>query len=258
MNRVGVALAAAAVVVAAAGVIGLNMLPGRGRPGPSGSAGTGLSEPSATAYASFRNGAAVDPFLYDYSVGRHDETVDGIHFSVNIPGHGWGPVGPNGTPMPVLDGLARISINRSYHGPQGAEATIYWTSPFGALYTDPCQKLLGASADGSIDELASVVAAAPGTNLVTGPSNVTIDGRPAKFLALTVREDMGCNPGYFFSWDQYRGGALWTGTEVGDTIRVWIVEVDGMRLFIAAETHPDAEAAADVDVRVIVGSIQFE
>ena len=52
------------------------------------------------------------------------------------------------------------------------------------------------------------------------------------------------------------GGALWPETLAGDTIRMWIVEVEGDRFFIAAETRC-ACVGLEQDVDDVVQSIQF-
>jgi len=121
------------------------------------------------------------------------------------------------------------------------------------------------------------MARAPGVKLVKGPTRVTVGGRPARHVVLTVRRELGCDPGYFFSWqpsapDGECWGACWLETNVGDTISVWIVEdVDGRRLVIEAvteqpESHIDPRAIpvtrADVlkveaEIEKIVGSIRF-
>lgn len=132
------------------------------------------------------------------------------------------------------------SVNRSVWGSQGAEAIIFWTSFPDAEYADPCANLLGPPVPQSAADLAAAVAAAPGTELVTGPSDVTIGGYRAKHVVLTVRENLGCDPGFFYTWQPTPGGALWLRTEVGDTVRVWIVDVDGTLLFIEAETREQA------------------
>jgi hypothetical protein len=44
---------------------------------------------------------------------------------------------------------------------------------------------------------------------------------------------------------------------VGDRISVWIVDVEGTRLFIGAETSTQADAALEREVERIVGSIRF-
>jgi hypothetical protein len=86
-------------------------------------------------------------------------------------------------------------------------------------------------------------------------------------MVLTVREDIGCDPGYFFTWHDAREGPLWPETLTGDTIRVWIVDVNDMRLFIAGETHRDLrpgealtharQTGLEQEIQQIVDSIHF-
>ena len=122
----------------------------------------------------------------------------------------------------------------------------------------------------SIDDLAARLAKAPGSELVEAPARVTLGGRPARHVELVVRENRGCDPGFFFTWPDQNWGALWGGTEPGDRIRVWIVDVDGKRLFFVAEAkegfnHPlrpppsKAELQrARREIEKIVESIRFE
>jgi hypothetical protein len=102
------------------------------------------------------------------------------------------------------------------------------------------------------------VSTAPGTELVTGPSDVTIGGRAARHVVLAVRENVGCDPGFFYTWQDVEEGALWPMTSVGDTIRVWIVDVGGTRLFIEAETSKQAGSDLEQEIRQIVESIRFD
>jgi hypothetical protein len=98
------------------------------------------------------------------------------------------------------------------------------------------------------------VATAPGTKLVKGPSDVTWAGTLSKHVVLTVRKNVGCDPGFFYSWADYPlGGAFWH-MNAGDTIRVWIVAVGVKRLFIAAVT--DARGL-EKEIQQIVESIRF-
>lgn len=174
-----------------------------------------------------------------------------IRFSLRVRAPGW-------------ESFGLISINKSIVGPQGAEAIIFWAGfPAGGL-AEPCAKVLGSKVGPSVADLAAVVATAPGTELVAGPSDVTVGGRAAKRIVLTVRENVGCKPGFFYHWRDAPGGALWPATRVGDTIRVWIVEVDGMRLFLEAETSKEVDVAITQErvalareIREIVRSIRF-
>ena len=151
-----------------------------------------------------------------------------------------------------------ISLNKSIVGPQGAEAIVFWTSFPDGDYADPCARLLSPPVGSSAADLAAAVSTAPGTELVRGPSNVTLGGRPAQHVALTVRENVGCDPGFFYSWRDVNGGALWPTTGEGSTIKVWIVDVDGTRLFIEAETTNQASRDLEQEVQQIVESISFE
>ena len=58
-------------------------------------------------------------------------------------------------------------------------------------------------------------------------------------------------------------GPFWARTEVGDTIRVWIVDADGTRLFFEAETRERAGFKYDrrqleQEIQGIVDSIRFD
>ena len=109
-------------------------------------------------------------------------------------------------------------------GPQGAEAIVFWTVFPDADNALPCTRLLHPPVGPSAADLAAAVATAPGTELVTGPSDVTVGGRAAKRVAL----------------------------------RVWIVDVDGTRLFIEAETTKQAGPDLEREIQQIVGSIRFD
>ena len=176
---------------------------------------------------------------------RVSRTVGDVRFSFLVRTVGWGAFG-------------RISINKSISGPQDAEAIIFWaTFPEGDT-ADPCFQVLSPDAASSAGSLADAVAKAPGTDLVRGPLDVTLDGRAAKHVVITVREQVGCKPGFFYEWQDERVGALWPKTRVGDTVRVWVVEVGGTRLFIEAETSRGADAQLEDEVEQIVQSIRFD
>ena len=194
----------------------------------------------------------VDPFVEPRPTRRHVNTVDGVPFSFSVPAGSW-------------EHFGSISINKSETGGQSAEAIVYWSSfpdgdyddPYGH-YAHPCNRLLSPPVGPSAADLAAAVSRAPGTELVTGPSNVTVGGYPAIHVVLTVRKkNVGCDPGFFYTWQDVFGGALWPRTVVGATMRVWIVDVNGTRLFIAAATTPQASSGLDKETQQIVASIRF-
>ncbi len=240
MNNVAkVAVAATAVTIAA--IVGITLL------WPPSSA-------SATAQpGSSPTGASVGLAL-DARLVRETVTEMGVRFSFKVPGSGgwerFSSISTRNSPG------GPISLNKSISGPQDAEAIIYWTSfPVGD-YADPCARLLQRSDGRSSAVLAAAVAAAPGTQLLKVPSDVILGGHPAKHVVLRVDGNVGCDPGFFYSWNDVNGGAFWT-THRSDTIRVWIVAVDGTRLFIQAATSVGVNARLKREVKQIVESIRF-
>jgi hypothetical protein len=183
------------------------------------------------------------------AIGRHALTVDGVPLSFSTPALeqdlGW-----------ARDGS--LSISKDTFGSQGAEAMIYWTGFPDGEDTDPCAHLLSLPAGASAADVAAAVSAMPGTEVVTEPSDATVGGRAASYVALTVEDDLGCDPGFFFTYEPPPGGPGWWTTDVGDTIRVWVVDIDGMLLFIAGETKPEASPELERELEQIVDSIEFE
>jgi hypothetical protein len=175
-------------------------------------------------------------------IGRHSLTVEGVPLSFSVPTRGWARYG-------------KLYISKSSVGPSGADAIIYWTSVSDGALAEPCGQWWGSPV-GSMADFAAEASRKPGTELISGPSDVTVGGRAAQHVAFTVREDVGCHPGFFYTWQQVLGGPFWFGAHVGDTIRVWLVKPRGTLLYIEGATHPDSGLAQEV--QQIVDSIRFE
>jgi hypothetical protein len=76
-------------------------------------------------------------------------------------------------------------------------------------------------------------------------------------VVLTVREDLGCSPGFFFTWRTPMGGAFWPGTKrwrhhQGLDRRRWRKAV-----FVQAQTK-DAHSFLSYQIGKIVESIRFD
>ena len=148
-----------------------------------------------------------------------------------------------------------ISLNKSIVGPQDAEAIIYWTSFPDGDYADPCTRLLGRAV-GSIGRRSrgrSVEGArhqAPQGAFGRHPRRAPREARRAQRSQEPAATLGSSTPGETFML-----GAFWRTTDVGDTIRVWIVAVDGKRLFIAAATKQGG--GLEKEVQQIVQSIRF-
>jgi hypothetical protein len=183
----------------------------------------------------------------DLRVGRHSAVVDGIPFTFDVPTSGWEP-------------QLGFYVSKSTYGSQGAEATLRWTRYPNGTHTQACPGFLNedALAGGGAHAVAAAVAAAPGLNVVSGPTAMTIDGRPAWSVAVLVANDLGCDPGYFYTYDAPIGGALWTETRPNDTIDVWVVELDGRILFVEGEQRAPSGQGAHDQIQQIVTSMHFE
>ena len=112
------------------------------------------------------------------------------------------------------------------------------------VYADPCAHVPDLTIGPSVADLAAAVAAIPGLD-TAGPTDVTVGGLPAKLVVITIPDDIGCAPDEFFLW--YNDGTCagfnpcprWV-TQLGQTFKVWIVDVDGERVWIEAETWAGA------------------
>ena len=180
---------------------------------------------------------------------RYALTPDGLSASFAVPTAHWISNGSF-----LLDG---------YGGSPDQSQMFFWTgdSPVGT-YADPCAEETSPPAGTSAADLAAAVASVPGTELLSGPSDVTVDGYPGQYVELFVPKDIGCTPNSFLLWYflDSDGAAIGRFASWPDsTIRVWIIEVEGARAFVEAETrYPGASAEVDQEFQEIVESIDFE
>ena len=178
--------------------------------------------------------------------GLNSLTVGRDHFTLHVRDSGWARFGSG-------------YISKSTFGPQGAEALFYWTGFPEGDWAGLCPSLGDLSPGSARVDVAAAVSTAAGTDVIAGPSTVTVGGRTAQHMVLTVGKNFGCQPGYFYSWRYVAGGPFWPDTVVGDTIRVWIVDGDGSRLlFFAGITHVGTSPELDQEIQQIVESISFE
>ena len=234
------AMAAAAVVVVA--IVGYNLLPG--------STGVGVApSPSSSPSVSRSPTAAPSPspsdlaFFPDGSIeaGRHSMIRSGKSLSVDMP-PGW---------------TSHFGL-RIFTG-SGQAAFIFWTDSPTNVYADPCTKVpLDPPAGDTPAELATAVASIPGIDLVSGPSDVTIGGHPAKLVTISVREDVECAPGEFHLWYIEDPAEGRYPDALGDTINVWIIDVDGTIVWIDGSWSVNTTPTLHAEMRQIVDSIEFE
>ena len=91
----------------------------------------------------------------------------------------------------------------------------------------------------------------------TAPVQMPIAGHPATYLELEIPASLPCPPNEFFLWQDSPGGDWWA-QGLDETIRVWILEVQGERVVIASRTWPGTSDIARAERQRILDSIEFQ
>jgi hypothetical protein len=180
-------------------------------------------------------------------VGRNALVLEDVSFSLEL-APGWSSFGPE---YPNY-------ITKSETGPQGAEGVIYWARYPAGQWAEACSYLRSRPEARTTNDLAATVSSVPGTDLISGPTDMRLGGRPAKYVEFAVHDDVGCDPGFFFTYASVYGGALWPETFPGDTVRVWIVDLDGILFWIQGTTHREATKQLVREMEQTIYSIRFE
>ena len=262
MNNVWkLAIAAAAVVVVA--IVGINLLPGRGGVGVPVPSPTSSPTPTPTlspspSPARLPDGAlqagtyTVQPFAGPggLCIGQAGCTEagsedDAIRISYVVP-NGW--TGFEGVLIPTVEG---------YRPPGGAALLLMrggWL--YSTLCTGPGPDVPTGT---TVDEFVTALVDHPDLN-VSSPVDVTLGGFSGRYLELrapanTTTDELGPDPSgcnYYFVWEPgiYAQGPnqLW---------HLWVLDVDGVRVVIRADTYPGTSAALQAQLMAIVDSIQI-
>jgi hypothetical protein len=172
------------------------------------------------------------------AIGRHSMTRSGIHMSIELATEGWGS-----------NGSFKIDKNLTDAG------FIFWDEAPDGVYENGCPPVVKGPESEDAAVLAAAITRIPGTSLVSGPTDVTVGGHPAKEVVISIAEDSPC-VGVMYLWYDEFGGRWPDG--LGDTMIVWIVEVDGALVWIDAALRKDSVAILEQEMRDIVASIEFE
>jgi len=239
------AVAAAAVVLVA--VVGINLLPS-----PGGVGGTAASfSPSLTPNSSPPpNPAQAFPPAGELAIGRHSMIREGVWFSIDVAARGW-------------RSQQGFEFIKGTEGQPDGAGLLFWSTTPDNVYADPCAHTPLTPAPGpEIASLASAVSRIPGTQLVSGPTDLTVDGQPVKRTVITIPEDIDCS-GVLKLW--YDDGM---GSEAGrfptvlpSTMRVWMIDVDGTTVWIDGETYEnyaDTSRTLEREMQQMIESIVFE
>jgi hypothetical protein len=132
----------------------------------------------------------------------------------------------------------------------------------GNTYRDPCGRVESDPPTGAaVADLADALATAPGFDVV-GPRPASLDGAPASYLELTVRDDAGCaapglwvDPPGSYNGAGPKGPPAWWADR--PNMRIWILDVDDVRLVFSALWSDAATAADLVELQGVIDSVRF-
>ena len=248
MNRpIRYAIAAAAVVVVA--LIGSRFLP-RDTPRVGGPSPTPQITPLVTPAPSVRPKPSPKTLIVPPSgpleIGRHELNLEGIPMSFEVTTDDWISNGIFGWDK----GLVTT--------PAGA-GFIVWEDDADGIFSDPCAQEMAPPVGLTAMDIAEAIASVPLVEIVTAPRDITIDGRHGVEVAIRIPDELPCTPNEYYLWyDTTIAGNARYATDYGMTIRVWILEENGHRLQLDAETYAGSKRALRSEVDAIANSIEFE
>ncbi len=255
MNRsVAVGLGAAAVIVAL--FIGAQFVGQPNIVGPPAETPSPSTSPAPTPSADGDTPAGVLTPGTRYAMSR-----GAISFTLAVPTSGWeydgttSIIGHAGSPEEV--DLWLFDTGSMYGNPE-----LPMTP---AVFDDPCAHGSFQTFDPSLAGQAEALASIPGTELVSGPSEVTVDSLPGQHVTVAIPEDVGCPNSEFWLLFNAECGAPTIGCSnypnwLGETIHEWFIDVNGEIFNIRAQVRYPGEASPDLEAEIqqIVDSIQFE
>lgn len=138
------------------------------------------------------------------------------------------------------------------------QALQYWTV-YG-VHPDPCEHR-GAAPEigGSVVDLAGALDTQRVTSRSSVPQRASLGGYDGLYVELRVPSTVRfehCGDGYLMVWDGSPNEAQHAWNEPG-LDRLWILDVDGVRVVLAAITGADATEAQAQALTEIVASVRF-
>ena len=169
---------------------------------------------------------------------------------------------PTATLTLALPGSWETSDSLVANGLEGGDwANVGFWSPVN-VFTDRCQwrgSLVEPPPGPGVDDLANALKDAWGED-ATVPSDVVLDGFSGKQMVLTVPADVDfsqCDESHFQSWMDDGSGYRWYQGP-GQIEQLWILDVNGERLLVAASHYPGRSPESQAEHQQVIDSIQIE
>lgn len=243
-NPIRYAVAVAAVLAVA--VVGYQFLPGISGPGTPAATPTTAptTGPAATAPVASPTGRpAPYPSAGPLALGRHQYTLQGVSFTVEIAAAGW-------------SGDGEVFIGKGTEGEPDGSAVLFWPNAPDFVYVDSCAETRATPVGPKAADMAAAIAGMSQLELVSGPTSLTLDGNPAQHVVVRVPDEIACAPNDFYLWGDFTVSRY--ATTAGSTYWVWIIDVGDTRIQIDAESSAGADPSVGQELKAIVESIRFE
>lgn len=149
---------------------------------------------------------------------------------------------------------ADVAVVLWYTPPEITYGFAFWTAE--NLYADPCDPSAGElepPVGPSVDDLVTALSDRPAFQ-VSSPTDITIGAFRGKDVELTaVAPDGDCSEAV-----PWRGGDGTIGLEPGETVRLQILDVDGVRIVMRTVEPVQGDAAVEAELHRILDSIRIE
>ena len=136
-------------------------------------------------------------------------------------------------------------------------SVAYWT--VNGVYADPCRRTATAPEIGpTVDDLVAALADQRHTEVTVDPEPVSLDGHHGVVLEVTVPDEVTrCDDdGRYVFWEGSPGDAHHQAP-AGTTERLWILDVDGMRVVLVAAASANVPASDVSELAAMVESVRF-
>jgi len=141
-----------------------------------------------------------------------------------------------------------------------AAGTVFFLTVVENTFEDPCALVERVPNVGSsVQALATALGEIPDTTSAA-PARVSIAGHEATYVELTGPTPLPCQPDEQFCLfaESTSDACSWWLTDAGEQLRVWILEVAGDRVVIAARSWPDTSEVAMDELLRILDTIRFD
>lgn len=124
-------------------------------------------------------------------------------------------------------------------------------------FEDPCTHVQRSPKVGpTVQDLVTALGKIPHTT-ATAPVKTTMAGHDATYVEVAIPAALPCDPSEFYLWQDSPNGYWWV-QGLGETARIWIVEVGGRRVAFLAHAYPGSSADAKAVFQKILDSVVFD